>query len=178
VAFFRWYLVIIKASLFLVGSSIFSLVRMGCTLTQFGLDLFIEGRVAIYTAHQQLFFVSSLLVRLFLSLSLFNEASFRSDISFISGYKHKKHLLVSIFFCTILLSSQIWIHFQYYSFFIQLSITQIQYLYWIQMEQVCIKKIWKLTLWIITLDPGLTANGKLHDELTCKTDDGRSKLLF
>lgn len=30
----------------------------------------------------------------------------------------------------------------------------------------------------IDIDIGLIANGKLNDEFTCKTEDGRSKLLF
>lgn len=31
---------------------------------------------------------------------------------------------------------------------------------------------------LILLDVGLIANGKLNEELTCKTDDGRSKFFF
>ncbi len=73
---------------------ILSLIRIGCTLTHFVLDLLIEARLAISIKRQQLLFVSSLLFRV--SLSLCKGVSFWSSISIISCYKHKIHLFFLI----------------------------------------------------------------------------------
>jgi hypothetical protein len=94
-AFVRLYLVIIKASVFRLAIIILSLVRIACTLTDFGLDLLIEACVCPYISHINSSFC---VISEYLSLSLFNEVSFWFSISIISCCKHKTHLLFSIFF--------------------------------------------------------------------------------